>query len=77
MDIRIHSNGLLINKTISDKIIQSEVTWIGISMDAATPDTYKKIRGGNFDKSCQAVENLMNSKRKYKNITQYAAFHKF
>ena len=49
-EITIHSNGLLFNETnwqlIADKY---ETINVKISVDAATPETYKKIRGGNFD----------------------------
>jgi len=62
IDIRLHSNGLLIDEEIADKIVKSGVTWMSISLDAATEKTYEKIRGGNLKKSISAIGNIINAK---------------
>jgi MoaA/NifB/PqqE/SkfB family radical SAM enzyme len=43
------SNGLLLNKDLSTKLIKAGIHLLKISMDAATPETYKIIRKSNFD----------------------------
>jgi wyosine [tRNA(Phe)-imidazoG37] synthetase (radical SAM superfamily) len=57
-DIQLHTNALLLNKIMWDKLdkIQSMVRIIEISIDAATKETYEVIRrGGNWE---TLVENL-------------------
>lgn len=79
----ITTNGNLITKNldwfsrISQQIIEVEV-----SFDAATPDTYKQVRGGNFNLVIQGVKDLINlgipvrsqfvvQQKNYKEILQY------
>jgi len=55
--IHLHSNGLLLDEEMWNKIQKSHeyIKTIEISIDAATKETYKKVRGGNWDK---LIENL-------------------
>jgi len=62
LDIRLHSNGLLIDDDIADQIVKSGVTWMSISLDAATEKIYKKMRGGNFKKAVFSIGNIINAK---------------
>lgn len=62
VDIRVHSNGIMIDEDKADKIVTSGVTWIGISLDAATEETYSVVRGGNFKKAQNAIGYLINAK---------------
>lgn len=45
MDIFLFTNGVLLNEALSEFLIEQKVSRILISLDAATPETYKKIRG--------------------------------
>ena len=57
-DIHLHTNALLLNKTMWDKLdkIHSMVRIIEISIDAASKETYEVIRrGGNWE---TLIENL-------------------
>ena len=65
IDIRIHSNGILINEEAAEKIIKSGVTWINISLDAASSEVYDKVRGGRYEKAVSAVGHILNAKFKY------------
>lgn len=49
MDIFITTNGLLLNDKISDAIFETDVSRLRVSIDAATPETYKAIRGGKLE----------------------------
>lgn len=52
-DYWLATNGTLLSEEISEKIIELPITWLTISLDAATAETYKCIRGGNLS----TVEN--------------------
>jgi MoaA/NifB/PqqE/SkfB family radical SAM enzyme len=64
MDIRLGTNGLLL---VGDKIralIDSGLTRLEISMDAARPATYRAIRGGRLEKLERAVEEFLEIRQK-------------
>src|SRR3989338_4987678 len=49
LDVLITTNGTLLTKDMSRKIIQAGLTKINVSLDATTEETYDKIRvGGDF-----------------------------
>lgn len=52
MTIFLHTNGLLLDKDRWEAMPEARkrVTDVGISVDAATPGTYKHIRGGSWSK---------------------------
>lgn len=47
-NVHLTTNGQLLNKDNAIKLLQAGLTSIDISIDAATPDTYLKIRGSDF-----------------------------
>jgi hypothetical protein len=49
-DISFNSNGLLLSEKNIALLLASKVREINISFDAATAETYQKIRGGDFDR---------------------------
>lgn len=61
MEIGIITTGFLLNDEDID-IIAKTARWIGFSMDAATPQTYAKIKGINnsnaFNKTCENIRKL-------------------
>lgn len=48
LDVFFRTNGVLLNDKIIDLIIKNKVTKVLISVDATTPETYKRIRGHDF-----------------------------
>jgi radical SAM protein with 4Fe4S-binding SPASM domain len=46
MDIRLGTNGALLSRKVSRKLIQSGLTRLEISVDAANDSTYRRIRRG-------------------------------
>ena len=62
LDIRLHSNGYLVTPDIAKKIVESGVTWMSISLDAATPETYARVRGGEFRRAVSGLTNLIEAK---------------
>jgi radical SAM protein with 4Fe4S-binding SPASM domain len=57
LDVFLTTNGMLLTKETSRDLIEAGVTHLMVSIDAATPETYSKIRvGGDYDK---VVENIL------------------
>lgn len=57
----------LINKEIAEKLVQSGVDGIYISMDAATKETYEKIKVGcKFERTVENIKNLIKIKEEMK-----------
>ncbi|HEY3309665.1 MAG TPA: radical SAM protein [Desulfuromonadaceae bacterium] len=56
----VNSNGLLITDALADKIVQSGLDMIYLSLDGGTPETNDYIRGvkGSFEKIFTAIERL-------------------
>jgi radical SAM protein with 4Fe4S-binding SPASM domain len=45
MDLILYTNGVLLTRETSEFLVKSGVTRLHVSLDAATPETYIKIRG--------------------------------
>lgn len=50
VDFFVITNGTLLDKDMSRFLIETGVDRLEISIDAATPETYKKIRGGDLER---------------------------
>jgi radical SAM protein with 4Fe4S-binding SPASM domain len=60
LDSRINTNATLLAPSISEKLIDSKLTRLSVSIDAATPDTYDRIRkGGNYHKVISNIESFL------------------
>jgi radical SAM protein with 4Fe4S-binding SPASM domain len=59
LKLYITSNGTLVtkNKNLLDKIYPLIASW-AISIDAATPETYSQVRGGDWSALCQGLEYI-------------------
>lgn len=56
--VKFSSNGLLLNEKNIEKILNHNVTSINFSLDAATPETYRKIRHNDLNKTINNIKNL-------------------
>jgi wyosine [tRNA(Phe)-imidazoG37] synthetase (radical SAM superfamily) len=62
--IGILTNGILFSEEIWKELRGSyKSIGFGVSIDAATEDTYKKVRGGNFKKLCENMALLSRLKK--------------
>lgn len=61
---KFNTNGLLLNKKNAEKIIKKQVKEVNFSLDAATPQTYRKIRGQDFFKVKENIKLLAKLKEK-------------
>jgi len=65
-DVFFGTNGILLTDEIIELIVKNQITRVEISLDAATPETYKNVRG--FDKLDVVEKNihkLIECKKKY------------
>jgi radical SAM protein with 4Fe4S-binding SPASM domain len=68
--VHIVSNGTLLTKEIINKICESEIGEIDISLDSVHKKKYEKIRvGANFDEVCENIKNLASELKKKKKGT--------
>ena len=67
MDIFFATNGVLLNESMAEFLVKKQVARCWISLDAATPETFKKIRGKDeLDKIEANIRRLVEIKRREK-----------
>ena len=65
MDIRLGTNGLLLNRGMSQKLIKAGLTRLEVSLDADNPATYSRIRrGGNYDLAVKNINDFLDEREK-------------
>ena len=66
IDIMINSNGSPLTKRRSQELLDSGLTRLRFSLDAATPETYKKVRVGSIplQKVIKNIETFLELKEK-------------
>ena len=66
LDVMFSTNATLLNEEMSKFLIESEITRVLISLDAATKETYKKIRSKDeLEKVEYNIMKLVELKKKY------------
>ena len=60
MDIRLGTNGTLLNPQLSQRLLRSGLTFFSVSVDAATATTYRKIRGWDLSKLENNITTFLN-----------------
>ncbi len=61
--LTFHTNGLLLTPANIERILKAPVAHIVLSMDAASPRRYARIRGGNFPRIIENAERLARRAR--------------
>lgn len=62
--IGIYTNGMLINEEYAGRLMNCGLTELNISIDAARPDTYRRVRrGGRLEVLHENLRNLVRIKR--------------
>jgi molybdenum cofactor biosynthesis enzyme MoaA len=61
-EVSINSNGTLLTRERIDRLLRSPLSWISISLDAAGPETYRRIRGADFDLVISRVKDLIRER---------------
>lgn len=60
IDIRLNSNAKILRRELSFELIKSGLTYISFSIDAASAQTYKKIRGGDLFKIEKNINTFLD-----------------
>ncbi|MDR0454278.1 MAG: radical SAM protein [Deferribacteraceae bacterium] len=60
MDIFLHTNGVLLNKDLSKSLIDAGLTFLCVSIDAATQETFEKMRGAELNNIIENIENFLS-----------------
>ncbi len=56
--ISVNSNGTILDAKRVARILASNLSLVSFSMDAVTPETYRKIRGADFEQTCNNIRML-------------------
>ncbi|MDR1045020.1 MAG: radical SAM protein [Candidatus Adiutrix sp.] len=60
VDVMFNTNGLLLDEKTGRALIQAGLTRLMISLDAATPETYARLRvGSDFERVTANIENIL------------------
>jgi len=62
--VNFFTNGILLSDKIIESIISNEVYEVIISLDSATEETYRRIRGDDFSLLLQSIRKLNDAKRR-------------
>ncbi len=62
MDIRLGTNGLLIDGRVARALVDSGLTRLEISVDAVRPETYRAIRGGRLERLERAIDLFLEAR---------------
>jgi len=72
LGINMVTNGTFLNKEWSNALIKMRVNKISISLDAATKDTYDKIRkNGNWDRVLENIRTLVEERKNFGSQSTY------
>jgi len=75
-NIGITTNGLLLNDELIEKVIQSKISSVVFSLDAANESTYQQIReGGDFSKVINNIKLLLSKRGLLKLNRPYIAMN--
>ena len=59
----INSNFTVVNDVQIDRLLESQIRFINVSLDAATAQTYARIRGFDFEKVLGNIRRLISKKQ--------------
>jgi radical SAM protein with 4Fe4S-binding SPASM domain len=62
--VGILTNGTLLDAGVSSALVDLQAEFLAVSLDAATPQTFKEVRGGDFDSVIANVARLAEEKRR-------------
>ena len=62
--MRVNTKGYFITPANAESILNSGLSEISFSLDAATPETYLRIRGGDFSRAVAGIRALVEARRK-------------
>jgi len=69
IDLFVHSNGLLLSRRMSRKIIEANVTFLCISLDALREETYSRYGRKGFPAILENIDGFLEQRRLAKSDT--------
>jgi MoaA/NifB/PqqE/SkfB family radical SAM enzyme len=63
--LRLHTNGHFVSEDNAVRLLDSGLSLLMISLDAATPATYRKIRGSDLEIPLVGIRRLVALRKKY------------
>jgi len=73
--VHFNTNGVLLNEKNNELLVKVGLDSIVFSFDAATKETYEKIRrGANYEKVLNNVKNLVDLKKRFHKFNPYIGF---
>src|SRR5918992_3328159 len=62
--VGFNTNGMLLTRERARRLVRSGLSWLHVSLDGATAETYESIRGGSdFARVCSNVAALVHVRR--------------
>jgi radical SAM protein with 4Fe4S-binding SPASM domain len=62
--VGFNSNGTLLTRDVADRVVATGLSWLHISLDGATAETYEGVRdGARFDVVRRNLEGLLDARR--------------
>ncbi len=58
LHLALITNGNTVGDHIVKLLLTRQISWVLVSVDAASPETYERVRGGNFRKVIEGVTRL-------------------
>jgi radical SAM protein with 4Fe4S-binding SPASM domain len=71
IDFYLITNGQKLSEDISETLIDLQIEMLQISLDAATEETYKKIRGGSLRKVEENIHKFLELKKRKKSVLPF------
>lgn len=63
LDIRLITNGTLLKREIADKLLDSHLSFLSVSIDAGSAETYRKLKGRNYYERVLEALKYLNHRR--------------
>lgn len=63
--VNASTNGVLLTEDMSEMLVSLGLTDLNVSMDASTSDTFREIRGADFDRVIRNIETLNRIKQRH------------
>lgn len=64
LDYWMTTNGVCLTEELSEVLTDIPLTKLCVSLDAATPETYKKVRGGDYNRVLKNVHRFLEIRQK-------------
>jgi hypothetical protein len=61
--LTVSTNATLLDETAARALLDSPLTWLAVSVDGSSPETYESLRGGSFARVMANVELLLRLNR--------------